>query len=173
MKILNANKIVGAIASAAILGSTAVAAGAVSPVDAPGDGAVPGTGGIEVDQEQAVQLVSVSNVSGSFGFGQDAETPNVDIKDVFQKSAAAACNVLVPSEEGAAEIELSVDGDVPSPYTATLSQLAEENGPVEQIMGCACTANAAGGWAVANARVSGVSIDTLAELAGVSVTDLA
>ena len=110
--------------------------------------------------------MAVSNVQGTFSFDQARVTPNAQIKDVFVKASATLCNTFNVLESALSDFYLSVGGEVPSPYSATVDQIAEEEGSTSQLMGCSCTANSAGGWAVAQARVEGVSVASIAQKAG-------
>lgn len=160
---MNEYKIAGAVAGAALLSASAVAMAA--PVsDAPLQTTPEPVVRSAVDQSR--QLVAVSNVQGSFAFNQSAVTPNEQIKGVFLKASASLCNTYNAMQSAMADFLLSVGGEVPAPYSATIDQIAEEQGSTMQLMGCSCTANSAGGWAVAQARVEGVSVESIAQKAG-------
>lgn len=161
---MNEFKIAGAVAGAALLGASSVALAA--PAAAPASAPVQDTPTVQVVAEQARQLVAVSNVQGTFRFDQARVTPNAQIRDVFVKASATLCNTLDVYQSALADFYLSVGGEVPSPYSATVDQIAEEQGSASQLMGCSCTANSAGGWAVAQARVEGVSVASIAQKAG-------
>lgn len=115
---------------------------------------------------QASGIVRVANVQGLFAFDQTTATPNERIADVFQKASATLCGastelaVTAPDDWG-----ITVSGDVANPYTATLGELAQSDGTQTQLMGCSCASNPAGGRAVVNADVSGVSLAALIERA--------
>lgn len=151
-----------ALAASALLAasSTALAAPAAS---VPADSPVPAA---SATQQAQADLTAVAHVQGSFSFSQDEATPNQTIKQVFQKTSAALCNVTAAQRSFVDAFLISVGGDVPAPFEATVSQLVEEQGATVQLMGCSCTSNTAGGWAIANARVSGVSIEAVAAQAG-------
>ena len=165
MPIMNEFKIAGVVAGAALLSASSVALAAPAPAANPAQD-VPAAPAVQVAAEQACQLVAVSNVQGTFSFDQARVTPNAQIKDVFVKASATLCNTFNVLESALSDFYLSVGGEVPSPYSATVDQIAEEEGSTSQLMGCSCTANSAGGWAVAQARVEGVSVASIAQKAG-------
>lgn len=160
---MNESKIAGALAGAALLSASSVALATpaeAAPVQSPA------TAAAQVAVDQVRPLVAVSNVQGTFAFDQARVTPNAQIKDVFVKASTSLCNTFNVMESALTGFYLSVGGDVPAPYSATISQIAEEQGSTSQIMGCSCTANSAGGWAIAQARVEGVSVESIAQKAG-------
>ena len=89
-------------------------------------------------------VVRVPNVQGEFSFDQTTVTPNNRMADDWS---------------------IAVGGDVANPYNATIGEIAQDDGTLSQIMGCSCAANPAGGRAVVNADVSGVSLAALIERA--------
>ena len=160
---MNESKIAGALAGAALLSASSMALAApaqAEPVQAPENPAV------QVAVDEARPLVAVANVQGTFAFNQTHVTPNTQIKDIFVKASASLCNTFNVMESALTDFYLSVSGDVPNPYSATVDQIAEEQGTTIQLMGCSCTANSAGGWAVAQARVEGISVESIAQKAG-------
>lgn len=114
---------------------------------------------------QQAQTVQVADVQGEFAFNQAETTPVASIRAAFQK-VATLCNAVVTAS-AAVDLPVSVGGDVPAPYTATIAEMAEQAGPTMQLMGCSCTANPVGGRAIANAEVSGVSVADMLALAGI------
>ncbi len=160
---MHETKMAGAAVGAALL-SVATVAMAATPAEAP-SAELP-VSSIQVGVEQARELVAVSNVQGTFAFDQNRETPNAQIKEVFLKASASLCNTYDVMESALADFYLSVGGEIPTPYSATIGQIAEEQGSASQLMGCSCTANSAGGWAIAQARVEGVSVASIAQKAG-------
>ena len=50
-------------------------------------------------------------------------------------------------------------------FTATVDELAGEEGAASYVMACSCATNVAGGGAIANAEVEGVSLETLVQMA--------
>ena len=111
-------------------------------------------------------VVRVPNVQGEFSFDQTTVTPNNRIADVFQKASATLCGASTElAVTQADDWSIAVGGDVANPYNATIGEIAQDDGTLSQIMGCSCAANPAGGRAVVNANVSGVSLAALIERA--------
>ena len=50
-------------------------------------------------------------------------------------------------------------------FTATVDELAGEEEATSYVMACSCATNVAGGGAIANAEVEGVSLETLVQMA--------
>lgn len=120
---------------------------------------------------EAVEAASASDavsseavVEGSFTYDQDAVTSNATIKSMFAKATASVCASMptYATECTCWSIALS-SGD--SELIATVSEMTGEYAGTH-IMGCACSSNIAGGGAIANAEVSGVSIETIASMLG-------
>ena len=105
---------------------------------------------------------------GEFAYDQTAITPNSIIKDVFQRATAALCNATDDfAVSNPLEWKITVSGDVDTAFEATVSEMAADAETRELIMACACSSNVAGGGAIANAEVSGVTLESLAAMAGV------
>ena len=51
-------------------------------------------------------------------------------------------------------------------FEATVDEMAEGKGAKTLVMACACASNVPGGGAIANAEVSGVSLEAIAQMAG-------
>lgn len=154
-------KAVCSVVSAAALIAGGAAAVAPAIIDAP---ALAQENAVLADE--ATAAASKVNVEGSFSFSQDAVTSTSDISSVFAKAAATLCQSM--PEYGAACLcdELIVNSPAGA-LSATVSELADEEGAQSYVMGCACASNIAGGGAIANAEVSGVSIEALTALAGI------
>ena len=89
-------------------------------------------------------------VEGTFSYTQDAVSSNAEISGVFCKAAkAAAVTVAGPNAS----------------FTATVDELAGEEEATSYVMACSCATNVAGGGAIANAEVEGVSLETLVQMA--------
>lgn len=134
-----------------------------------GTGATGASGLETVEGSATVQspLVRVADVQGEFVFGQNEITPNEAIKNMFQKAVAAVCSLLPQYEAGNAETwSIEVKGAVNNAFSATLGELAESDNAQTSIMTCACSANQAGGGAIANAMVTGVPVRDLIVRAG-------
>lgn len=161
---MNESKIAGTVAGAALLGVSSMAM--ALPAEETPSLQISGNPAMQVAVDQVRPLVAVSQVQGTFTFDQARVTPNAQIKDVFVKASASLCNTFSVMDSALTNFYLSVGGDVPNPYSATVDEIASEEGSAVQLMGCSCTANSAGGWAVAQARVEGVSVASIAEKAG-------
>jgi DMSO/TMAO reductase YedYZ molybdopterin-dependent catalytic subunit len=160
-------ELAGALVGTALLG-TATTALAASASQAPAaDEPVPSVAAVvQTAEEGARGLVKVANVQGTFSYSQDVEMPNEAVKAVFQKTKAAVCNTITVYESAVEDFLISVGGAVPAPYTATVAQMADQTQTTAATVSCSCTSNSAGGWAIANSRVSGVSVSDVARLAG-------
>ena len=66
----------------------------------------------------------------------------------------------------AGSLKRAVDGDVDNAFEATVDEMAEGKGAKTLVMACACASNVPGGGAIANAEVSGVSLEAIAQMAG-------
>ena len=99
-------------------------------------------------------------VEGTFSYTQDAVSSNAEISGVFCKAAATLCASL-PTYGCEA---VTVAGPNAS-FTATVDELADEEEATSYVMACSCATNVAGGGAIANAEVEGVSLETLAQMA--------
>ena len=96
---------------------------------------------------------------------QDAVTANAEISGVFCKAAATLCASLPTYGcETAKAAAITVAGPGAS-FTATADELAGEEGAASYVMACSCATNVAGGGAIANAEVEGVSLETLVQMA--------
>ena len=90
-------------------------------------------------------------VEGTFSYTQDAVSSNAEISGVFCKAAATAAAVTVAGPNAS--------------FTATVDELAGEEEATSYVMACSCATNVAGGGAIANAEVEGVSLKTLVQMA--------
>lgn len=103
----------------------------------------------------------VTRVYGAFSYDQNALTPSSAIREVFAKAAATLCQATplyqgVDAQGRAIEVSVNLMGE----YVSTIT---EANGEVRtHVAACACASNAPGGGAVANAEVSGTTIESLA-----------
>jgi DMSO/TMAO reductase YedYZ molybdopterin-dependent catalytic subunit len=160
-------ELAGALVGTALFGVAATAMAATPAQAAAADGAADTAQPLVQSVEEQVQnLVKVANVQGTFSFNQDTETSNDAIKAVFQKAKSAICTAVPVYESAMEEFLISVGGAVPTPYAATVAQMAEQTETATTTVSCSCTSNSAGGWAIANSRVSGVSVSDMARLAG-------
>lgn len=118
------------------------------------------------DAHDAQGLVMVANVRGEFTATQDELTPTQRIASVFRKATSALCSSLPDYDVTAQQGGISVKGDISKPFSATVSEMAEEEGSTSYTLKCACASNIPGGGAIANARVEGVSLASIAAMAG-------
>ena len=100
-------------------------------------------------------------VEGTFSYTQDALSSNAEISGVFCKAAATLCASL-PTY--GCETAKAAAGPNAS-FTATVDELAGEEEATSYVMACSCATNVAGGGAIANAEVEGVSLETLVQMA--------
>ena len=96
-------------------------------------------------------------VEGTFSYTQDAVSSNAEISGVFRKAAATLCASLPTYGcEAVKAAAVTVAGPNAS-FTATVDELAGEEEATSYVMACSCATNVAGGGAIANAEVEGVS----------------
>lgn len=160
--------IVGVVASAALLSGTTVATAAAATQ--------PGLDGAEasaIEQQSSAKATSAINavdvVRGELTYTQDAITSNSDISRVFVKAATSLCASLpeYAVSQAASIRDIAVSTPEGTVVYGNVQEAAGEAEEVAKILGCSCASNVAGGGAVANAEVSGVSLETLAAAAGV------
>ncbi len=153
-------KLFGSLASSVLLvgAGAAVAAPAVTAVT--GDDAV--AYAAPVEKAAAPAKAGVADVKGDFGYTQLAVTSTTDITGVFSKAAAVLCTGLPDyAVEGVAGA-LTITGG--TQMQATVADMQADDAAASVLMACACASNTAGGGAVANADVSGVTLATVAAL---------
>ena len=115
---------------------------------------------LEVQAGQTAD-VAVEAVEGEFAYTQDALTG----MGVFAKAAAAACASMPDYAATCTCMTIAIaSGD--AELVATVQEMMADGQVETHIMGCACSSNAPAGGAVANAEVSGVSLESVAELVG-------
>lgn len=153
----NAKKMAG-IAGAMLL-VAGVGAGAAATVTQPAQ-AAPAVSAASV-HEGYTATQSNNAVKGSFSYSQNVVTSTTDIAGVFSKAATAMC-VAMPqyTEKCVSVTAMQVVGPVGS-LMATVDDLAAGD-EQSSLMACACSTNGVGGGAIANADVSGVTMQTLA-----------
>ena len=152
-------KLFGSVASSVLLvgAGAAVAAPAVSAVTADA-----GVAYAAVVDDAAPAKGAVADVKGDFGYTQLAVTSTTDITGVFSKAAAVLCAGLPDyAVEGVAGA-IQVTGA--TGMQATVADMSADEAAQSVLMACACATNTAGGGAVANADVSGVTLATVAAL---------
>ncbi|MEC4271650.1 hypothetical protein VJ923_00570 [Adlercreutzia sp. R25] len=113
----------------------------------------------------AASADAVRVVEGTFGYSQDAVTSNAEIGSVFSKAAATLCASLPTySCETVKAAAITVSGPTAS-FEATVGDMAEDDEATSYVMACSCATNVAGGGAIANAEVEGVSLATIVQMA--------
>lgn len=104
-------------------------------------------------------------VEGTFSYTQEAVSSSAEISGVFCKAAATLCASLPTYGcEAVKTAAVTVAGPNAS-FTATVDELAGEEEATSYVMACSCATNVAGGGAIANAEVEGVSLETLVQMA--------
>lgn len=164
----NSTKVAGSVTGSLIIASSA-ALGIVSAlpsIDAGAEESQAFAIGQEQIAQETTQTTKAANVEGIFSFDQNAVTPSGKISSVFVKATAALCQSMPHYLVNQANGVISITGASGNSFEATVSNLASEEDPQTSIMACSCSSNVAGGGAVANAEVSGVTLATIAMLAG-------
>lgn len=135
------------------------------------DGATaPAAPGATVDATgtKAIEGQTESVVAGEFAYDQSTVTSNSVIKQFFSRIDQYMCGaqgsgaVTQPTDQWT----LKVSGSVAKPFTATLAELGQKD-ELTVKMGCSCATNGANGRAVVNADVTGVSFETLCDMAAI------
>lgn len=149
------------IGSAILLGGIAVApALAESPVD------VEPTADCSMWEESSKQSESAAAIAqGEFSYTQDAITANEAIRGVFAKASSAVCASLPAYDLSHMGLKTIVKNGSAEMIACIEDML--DGKPSTKIVGCACSSDIAGGGAVANAEVSGMSIKSMAVMMGV------
>lgn len=117
---------------------------------------------VNSSESAAEGTVSVRNVQGAFSYDQAVVSSNDYLSSVFAKAASSLCASLPEYHANLAGAIAVSAGDLS--ISATVDEMTEEEGTQSYTMACACASNLAGGGAVANADVSGVSLETLATM---------
>lgn len=160
---MNAKTLTALVGAVAL--TTSAAAG-VAPALADGAAQAPLTGDVQISGAAAPGgIVKAANVQGTFTFDQTVLSSTADISNVFSKAAAVLCTSMPEYGEARGEEPINVGGDVGQAYSATLSELADEEGTDAYDMACSCASNVPGGGAIANAEVEGVALASIADKA--------
>lgn len=152
----------GAVLSVAMLASMG-AAGVANAAPVVADSAI--------QAESAAQAVGVQKeaaakqVEGTFSYDQAVTTSNASITDVFSKAAAVMCRSM-PEYTVANAKAIRVGGPAGQSFSATIDQMGGQQNDGSIVIACACSANGAGGGAIANAQASGVMLETIMAFAG-------
>lgn len=113
---------------------------------------------------QAGGVTAVRNVQGSFSFDQNVVSSNSSISQIFSKAASSLCESL--ATYGAIKADAITVAAGGNSLSATVDEMADEDGATSFLMGCACSSNVAGGGAVMNAHASGVTLESVAKMIG-------
>lgn len=114
----------------------------------------------------ASALNAVDRVEGVFSFNQDGLTETESISRVFVKAAATLCASL-PEDSARTLSQIAVESGT-GHFVVTPSE-ADGDQAASRVIGCACSTNVAGGGAIMNALISGVSMQSIALQAGVAI----
>lgn len=151
----------------AILGAVALASvGAAGAAPLMAQAEAPAVDVVRPAETTHADSAAVARVQGSFAFDQATISSAESITTVFGKAAATLCGGLPSYGVNAVAHAIAVSGDVDAAFEATVSDMAADAETRELIMACACASNIAGGGAIANAEVSGVTLESLAAMAG-------
>ncbi len=154
-------KTLGGVMSAVALVSGGAGVAAAAPAVA--DAAPAAT--VAESTASAASADAVRTVEGTFSYSQDAVTSNAEIGSVFSKAAATLCASLPTySCEAMKAATITVAGPAAS-FEATVDDMAGDDEATSYVMACSCATNVAGGGAIANAEVEGVSLATIVQMA--------
>ena len=161
-------KVLGALMGTTMVAGMGMAYAAPALADEAGGSQAAGQEARSESSTVARSQVSVADVQGEFAFNQDEITPNETIRGMFQKAVSAVCSQLPRYAAGDPDSWIiEVKGDVKNAFSATLGELSEGDDVETKVMTCACSANQAGGGAIANAEVTGVPVRELIVRAGI------
>lgn len=156
-------KTVGSALSAVALISGGATVAMAAPADAPE--AQPAAVAEAAQEAGSGDILKARAVEGTFSFDQGALTANESIAGVFAKAAAVLCTAMPAYEAQAAAGAIEVSAQGGTSFEATVDEMAAEEGAESYTMACACSTNAPGGGAIANAEVDGVSLATILKMA--------
>ncbi|MCI8425294.1 MAG: hypothetical protein HFJ72_06510 [Adlercreutzia sp.] len=163
MTTLKKTALMAGTAALAVSGLVAPAAAAVAQ-EIPGNAPAVETSDVS---SPALENQQARAVEGSFSFTQNAVTENATITSVFSKAAAALCQAMpdYAVQQLAASPAIQVEnGQSGHTYAGTVADMSSEEGSQSFVMACSCASNVAGGGAMANADVSGVSLASIVGL---------
>ncbi|MCI8424413.1 MAG: molybdopterin-dependent oxidoreductase [Adlercreutzia sp.] len=157
-------KIAGVAGSALML--TTMGAGAVTAFadEAP---AAPEPAAAAQETGAAAELVTASEVQGTFGFTQGALSSLDQVQKAF-KAANYLCGAGEMVEVDPAMVgdwAIVVKGEVQNPYVATTDEIIERELNENVVLGCSCAGNPADGAASVNVEVTGASVVSLLDAA--------
>lgn len=147
-------------AAALVSGSSAMVALA-APSDAAPEAVV-------ANVEQGAGIETQRSVEGTFSYTQTALTSSDRIANVFCKAAQTMCTSMPSYSAQAVNTQLiTVTGT--DRFEASVADMAQSDDAQSYTMACSCATNQAGGGAIANAEVAGVSLASVMAQAGVSI----
>lgn len=149
-----ATKKVGATLGAVVL----VGGATMGAVPAMGVSAEAYAADVELQTAEKQSVAEATAVQGEFTYTQDAVTD----MGIFAKAAAAACSSMLDYAASCAHVQINVRNGVDQ----YVMQVGEGDDMRNVIIGCACSSNIAGGGAIGNAEVSGVTLESVAAQVG-------
>lgn len=97
---------------------------------------------------------------GEFSFDQTYVSPIADVARLQGVSKVACGGAEASSQVRSADWQITVRGDVANPFCSTVGELVDDEA-TPQLMTCSCGGNPAGGRAIANAEVGGITVESL------------
>lgn len=161
----NAPRVMGAVMGTVALVSSGVSFASGVALAQPASDDRPAAAQEQVQNQASLAPVQMDKAEGRFSYTQDVVTPNSTIASVFMTAATSVCASMpqyVASEMGC---DISVSAPSGS-YVGSVADMSAEEGAAALMMACSCASNVAGGGAIANADVSGVTLETVADLVG-------
>ena len=151
----------------AVLGAVAlVSAGVASVAPVVAEAESPAVGAVQtVDATAAASTSAAPVLHGVFTYDQSVVTANANITNVFGKASAVLCNAMPSYGAIALSQAIAVSGDVDAAFEATVAEMASNEDARRLVMACGCASNVPGGGAIANAEVSGVMLEAIANRA--------
>lgn len=153
-------KTLGGVMSAMALVSGGAGMAAIAPIQSAE--AAPQATVAATEAQEVIAVVKA--VEGTFSFTQNAVTSNETISNVFSKAAATLCASLPTYSADSAKVALLSVSTPDASFEATVADAAASEGSTSYMMACSCATNVAGGGAIANAEVEGVSLETLMKM---------
>ena len=156
------SKAVAVTSSVLLLGAGSLAAAPILANAAPDMAAA--SSNISTDSPNSKD--QTRGINGSFSYSQAVVSSNESIANVFSKAAASLC-ISLPAYAASMTPGVSVNfGPAGEHFSASIGEMADESDADTMLMGCACVGNTAGGGAIMNANVSGVSVASLIAMMG-------
>lgn len=120
---------------------------------------------IGIEARAAESYATIADVQGEFKFNQNVLSPADDVFNLFGTAVTAACAKpgFAFGEVDEEVYYVNVKGAVKKAYSMSLEQLKEQQNSVSRIMKCSCASSSA----IANAKITGVSVNELLDMAGV------